>query len=138
EILKKLPARMKPSDLADLSAAALAERRPEIQRLSDAGLTSDALFLIENLEVSQSTVSASAVAFLKEKVSAAGTVMRGQWVVQAEDARRAGNHGQELRALTAIQRAYPDDREIAAKTDSARREVLSKLSLSLRDGLYLR
>lgn len=138
EIMKKLPGRMKPSDFETASQAAVEQRRAEILRLKTVGLTSDALSLIENLEVGQSTSSAGAVALLKEQVLSAGGTARAHLEVQAEDARRSGNDGQALRALTAIQRAYPDDRELAAKVESAKREVISRVSLTLRERLYLR
>ena len=138
EIMKKLPGRMKPSEFETVSLAALEERRVEILRLSSVGLTSDALYLLENLEVGQSTASAGAISQLKEKVLSAGALGRAHLEVQAEDARRSGKPGEALRALAAIQRSYPADRELASKVESARREVASKVSLALREKLYLR
>ncbi|MBI5631615.1 MAG: hypothetical protein HY921_12120 [Elusimicrobia bacterium] len=138
EIMKKLPGRMKPQDFETISQAAVEQRRAEILRLKTVGLTSDALYLIENLEVGQSAASAGAIALLKEQVLSAGGTARAYLEVRAEDARRSGNYGQALRALTAIQRAYPDDRELAGKVESGRREVVSRVSLTLRERLYLR
>lgn len=138
DILRKLPVRLS-SDAHDrLSIEAIESRRSEISRLSAAGLTSDALFLIENLEVGESTHSAEAIAFLGREVASAGEARRAQLEAQVADARRSGNPGQELRALVAIQRAYPEDKEVAARVEVARRAVQSKLSLSLRERLYLR
>ena len=137
-IMRKLPGRMKPADFDAVSRAALETRRAEILRLSSIGLTSAALFLIENLDVGQSSATAGGIASLREKVASDGAARRARLEVQTEDARRAGNYGQALRALYAIQRAYPDDRELAVKAAAARREVESRVSLTLRERLYLR
>lgn len=136
EVLRRVMARMSGADLASASAAVLEERRPEILRFSSQGLASEALALVSNLEVSQSSETAGAIAQLKAQVSADGQTLRAQLEAEATDAGRMRAPGKAYRVLLALARAYPDEAAVAARAAADR--GAARVSLTLKERLYLR
>lgn len=136
EVLRRVMARMSAADLASASSALLEDRRLEVQHFSSQGLASDALALVSNLEVSQSSATAAAIAQLKAQVSADGQTLRAQLEAEATDAERMRNPGKAYRVLLALARAYPDDAAVATRASADR--GAARAALTLKERLYLR
>lgn len=138
EILRRVMARMQPAELTSASTALLEARRQEIQRFIAQGLASDAVALVSNLEVSASSSTAAAVAQLKAQVAGEAQALRARLDLDATDAERMHAPDKAYRTLLALRRAFPDDPAVAARADGNRSAALSRVSLRLKEKLYLR
>ena len=136
-IAKHLPERIEPSSFTALSQAVFQDKSVEIQRLIAAGLVSDALSLVDSLEIVESSSTSAGVAALRQKALAQGDVIRKGFEQQLR--LDGGNVSARLvRATRAVQKAYPNDATAARQAAAVREAYKSKLELPVRERFYLR
>jgi len=136
-IAKHLPERIEPSTFSALSQAVFQDKSVEIQRLIAAGLISDALSLVDSLEIVESSSTAPGVVALRQKALAKGDAIRKSF--EAQTRLDGGSVSARLvRGARAVSKAYPND-EAAARQEAALREAYkSHLEIPVRERFYLR
>lgn len=135
-VLKSIAARAKDSALEPAAAEIFEERRVLALRMVSAGQVSDAMRLVDSLELCRTTGTAAGLEALRNQVAADAQASRARLEAEAAEAEKAGAHGKGYRVLAALRRAYPQDAELEKRVDSARKSLRS--SLSLKERLYLR
>ena len=136
-IAKHLPERIEPSTFSALSQAVFQEKSGEVKRLIAAGLVSDALSLVDSLEIVESSSTSAGVAALRQRALAQGDTIRKGFEEQSHlDGVSAS--ARLVRAARAVLKAYPNDSAATTQWASLRDAYRSRLELPVRERFYLR
>jgi hypothetical protein len=136
-IAKHLPERIEPSTFSALAQSVFQEKSVEVQRLIAAGLVSDALSLVDTLEIVESSSTMAGVAALRQKALAQGDAIRKG----LEDQSRLGGSAPStrlVRAARAVCKAYPKNSAAAQQATALRDAYKSRLQVPVRERFYLR
>lgn len=138
EILQKLPGRMADADFLAGAKRILEDRRERILTLSAKGFTTEALALVDNLVLSQSSGTAEEVNGLRSHIITEGGARRETLAARYAQAESSGDPAAALRAAVALARAYPEEKAIFRQLGKTRADALKKVSMTLKQRLYVR